>query len=176
MVVPPEVNTLFKLNIPTHMKWLVYDALWKNVYTINEDLKQDIISKSLMFMALSVYKAAFTVASKVIPLNVISDRQVRVTNKTHYLDAILFDLYVITQNITIAEEIFAFSCVIWDNDQIDDEFDELDIQLYMRVNHTDDYKKVLVRTLWEKLNDETKSSFFEKIDLVNNVTYPIDVL
>ena len=45
----PEIPTLFSLKIPEDLKWLIYDTLWKQVYTISHEMKVELKNKSLFY-------------------------------------------------------------------------------------------------------------------------------
>ena len=55
----PEIPTLFSLKIPEDLKWLIYDTLWKQVYTISHEMKVELKNKSLFYSTVLEYKKIF---------------------------------------------------------------------------------------------------------------------
>ena len=54
-----EIENIFQLPIPTDIKFCLYEQLYRHVYTIPDDLKQDIITYNYIEFVLAVYKAEY---------------------------------------------------------------------------------------------------------------------
>lgn len=176
-MVAPEIPVIFGLNIPLDMKWSVYDAMWKHVYPIKKALKEEILYKSLLFIAFGLYRRTFTIASRIVPMNDDTNRMVRITNNTHYLDAMLFDLHVLTQNFEVVHNLFGFSCIIWEHDEaMDADMDEFDVQLVMKHTITKEEKLELITNLWKQFEYSELSGFVDRIDFDEATIFPVDLL
>ena len=177
IMVAPEIPVIFGLNIPLDLKWCVYDTMWKHVYPIDKELKEQIVNKAMMFIAMGMYRRTFTVTSRVMPLNDNSDRMIRITNNTDYMDALLFDLHVLKKNYEMVHSMFGFSCVIWEHDEeLDEDMDEFDIKLFMKQYMTDEEKRKLLLDIWNGFEHSEISQFVDRIEFDEATIFPVDLL
>ena len=180
----PEIPTLFSLKIPEDLKWLIYDTLWKQVYTISHEMKVELKNKSLFYSTVLEYKKIFNHDSTFSEdINMMDDenieRSVTVINTTYYTDAMLFDVQMYLKTNTqlsdeVNYEILPFSFLIHDNSLENDEHDELEVTLMLIDLISEKEKFIKLFRLWNRLSDEGKQHIYEKI--INNVDifHPLD--
>ena len=178
----PEIPTLFSLKIPEDLKWLIYDILWKQVYTISHEMKVELKNKSLFYSTVLEYKKIFNHDSTFSEdINMTDDenieRSVTVTNTTYYTDAMLFDVQMYLKTNTqvsdeVNNEILPFSSLIHDNSE-DDENDELEVTLMLIDLISEKEKFIKLFRLWNRLSDEGKRYIYEKISNDVDIFYPL---
>lgn len=173
----PEIPILFSLKIPEDLKWLIYDTLWKKIYKLSGELKEELKNKSSFYSTVQQYKKIFyhdsIFAENIIMMdNENIERSIIVTNSTYYTDAMLFDVQMYLKTNTeisdeINNELVSFSFLVYDNSEEDNENDELEVTLMLIdfISEKDKFTKLF--RLWNKLSEEGKKCIYDKI--IDNV-------
>lgn len=179
----PEIQTLFSLKIPEDLKWLIYDTLWKQVYSISHKMKVELKNKSLFYSTVLEYKRIFNHDSTFSESIYMMDdenieRSVTIINTTYYTDAMLFDVQMYLKNTQVSDEvnyeILPFSFLIHDNSSENDENDVLEVTLMLIDLISEKAKFIKLFRLWCKLSEEGKRYIHEKITNNVDIFHPLD--
>ena len=180
MVVPIEVTELFKLNKFTEdIKWLIYKNLWKHLYCIKNEMKNELLSKANLINSINKFKNIFKPNEFLSYEEDIDGLTVRIINYTNYLDAIIYNLYMLfnneNNNENNTELKFNYICSISD---LDDEHLTVNIALVLDVDSVNvdsvnvdsvyvdnqiEKKKILLKK-WNTLTSEEQIKFYENIN------------
>ena len=170
MVVPIEVTELFKLNKFTEdIKWLIYKNLWKHLYCIKNEMKNELLSKANLINSINKFKNIFKPNEFLSYEEDIDGLIVRIINYTNYLDAIIYNLYMLfnneNNNENNTELKFNYICSISD---LDDEHLTVNIALVLDVDSVNvdnqiEKKKILLKK-WNTLTSEEQIKFYENIN------------
>ena len=186
-----EISTLFGLNINEHVKWLIYTTMWKTCFNIDTNLKEELENKAFFFRTLLEYKSKFNPDeefSEDINLVDLDDniRLVNVVNETHYYNAMLFDIQVVLKekvlcrvlDESIIEQFVPFSYSLYNriNDEVDDFYEVLTVDLHVLDEISDNVKLKLLFSSWKILSNEEQNEFFEKISSNIQIFHPFHTL
>ena len=181
MVVPIEVTELFKLNKFTEdIKWLIYKNLWKHLYCIKSEMKKELLSKANLINSINKFKNIFKPDEFLSYEEDIDGLTVRIINYTNYLDAIIYNLYMLFNNENNNENNtklkFNYICSILDLD--DENLTVMNIALVLDVDsayadsayvdsaYADSQieKKKILLEKWNTLTSEEQIKFYENIN------------
>jgi len=177
MVVPIEVTELFKLNKFTEdIKWLIYKSLWKHLYCIKSEMKNELLSKAILINSIYKFKNIFKPNEFLSYEEDIDGLAVRIVNYTNYLDAIIYNLYMLFNNENNNENnntelTFNYICSITN---LNDENLTMNIALVLDVDsaYADNQmgkKKILLKK-WNTLTSEEQETFYENINMNSIIT------
>lgn len=167
MVVPIEVTELFKLNKFTEdIKWLIYKKLWKHLYCIKTEMKNELLSKANLINSINKFKNIFKPNEFLSYEEDIDGLAVRIVNYTNYLDAMIYNLYMLFNNENSNIELaFNYICSI---SNLDHENLTINIALVLDVDSTyvndEIEKKMILLKKWNTLTSEEQIKFYENIN------------
>lgn len=188
-MVLPEISTLFSLNINEHVKWLIYTTMWKTCFNIDTNLKEELENKALFFKTLLEYKSKFNPNEEFSEdINLVdldnNTRLVNVVNETHYLNAMMFDMQIVLKekvlcgvlDETVVGIFLPFSYSMYDriNDEVDDFFEVLTVDLHVLDEISDKKKLKLLFLFWNKLIKDEQNTFLKKISGDIQIFHPFD--
>ena len=162
MVVPIEVTELFKLNKFTEdIKWLIYEKLWKHLYCIKSEMKNELLSKAILINSIYKFKNIFKPNEFLSYQENINEMTMRVINFTNYYDAMIYNIYMLFNNENSNTELkFNYICFISD---LDDDDLTIKIALILDVENQMEKKEILLKK-WNALTSEQQTNFYENIN------------
>ena len=162
MVVPIEVTELFKLNKFTEdIKWLIYKKLWKHLYCIKSEMKNELLSKANLINCIHKFKSIFKPDEFLSYDEDIDGLTVRVINYTSYYDAMIYNLYMLCNNENSNTELnWNYICSV---SNLYDENLTVNISLVLDVDDQMEKRKLLLKK-WNTLTTEEQVLFYEKIN------------
>ena len=165
--------------------------MWKTCFNIDTNLKEELENKAFFFRTLLEYKSKFNPDeefSEDINLVDLDDniRLVNVVNETHYYNAMLFDIQVVLKekvlcrvlDESIIEQFVPFSYSLYNriNDEVDDFYEVLTVDLHVLDEISDNVKLKLLFSSWKILSNEEQNEFFEKISSNIQIFHPFHTL
>jgi hypothetical protein len=167
MVVPIEVTELFKLNKFTEdIKWLIYKNLWKHLYCIKSEMKNELLSKANLINCIHKFKSIFKPDEHLRYTETIEGLDIDIVNYTNYLDAFLYYLFVIYYNPDDEEQrdCVHFECVCSVSD-LDNEDNNITIYISLRLEgYSTSDKMYILEHRWKSLSLKEQLSFYDRID------------
>lgn len=169
MVVPIEVTELFKLNKFTEdIKWLIYKKLWKHLYCIKSEMKNELLSKANLINCIHKFKSIFKPDEHLRYTETIEDLNIDVTNYTTYLDAFLYYLFVIHNHDNDRDD-YNFACICTVLDMEDNNI-TIYISLTLDGYSTSD-KMYILEHKWKSLTLDQQINFYHTIDEGQTVSF-----
>ena len=167
MVVPIEVTELFKLNKFTEdIKWLIYKKLWKHLYCIKSEMKNELLSKANLINSIYKFKNIFKPNEFLSYDEEIDGVVVKVINYTNYYDALIYNLYMFfhNENIDNIELCFNYICSVSnDHNEQDEPLLTINMALVLDVDNEDEKMKLLMNK-WNTLTYEEQIRFNDSVD------------
>ena len=169
MVVPIEVAELFKLNKFTEdIKWLIYEKLWKHLYCIKNEMKNELLSKANLINCICKFKTIFKPDEHFRYVEVIEDLSINVVNYTSYLDAFLYYLFVI-HNEDNDKDDYNFACVC---SILDMEENDFSIYVCLKLDgYSTSDKMYILEHKWNTLTLDQQLCFYDTIDENQTISF-----
>lgn len=168
MVVPIEVNELFKLsNFTVDIKWLIYKNLWKDLYCMENKMKNELLSKANLINCIHKFKSIFKPDEHLRYTETIEGLDIDIVNYTHYLDAFLYYLFVIYYTNSDNEEereCFNFECVCSVSD-IESEDNNITMYISLKLEgYSTSDKMYILEHRWKSLSLTEQLSFHDRLN------------
>lgn len=147
--------------LPTDIKDSIYKILWKNINSISNSLKEELITTSQLFQIIQNYKRLYQ-QNNVITLNNVENVSIHVEDKSCYLDTLLYEMTLCTQNVS-DDTSFCLQCSLT---EVSNDGTEETIQIKIIVNiqlahlKNDKDKMKQIRYNWNIMTNEEKDMLF----------------
>ena len=159
MTVTTEIKELFRCTkLSFDLKHYIYKMLWMHVYPINPSLKNDLLSTSYLMSILNRIK--HSINRKVV----VESMNMEIIDNTHYLNNVLYNLYILPSTPTTILLNFKIYCS-FHLDQDDEENDMIRVLMSLDIDSpyymSDDEKLTFIKHLWSHIDFNTKTTFFK---------------